>query len=169
MMVIKEDRVNESPVSKDSPLGEFLVKVMEHERSFMDEDDGVETDRYLWSRRVLSGEVAVDDMIEYFKRHYSEDEPEFIKRLETAAGMDRSESKSDSINEALELLMRDRDELLSLLVKLRTEASEGLYAAQEMKDYGECWSILTYLVQDSKMTADYLKRLIDNGRKQESL
>lgn len=168
---LMESYINEAgvPVPKDSPLGKFLVKVMEHERSFMDEDDGVETDRYLWSRRVLSGEVTVESMIQYFKRHYSEDEPEFIKRLETVAGMDRSENESDSINEALELLMSDRDELLSLLVKLRTEASEALYAAQELKDYGECWSILTYLVQDSKTTADYLKRLIDNGRKQESV
>ena len=83
-----DDEEYESPVSKDSPLGEFLVKVMEHERSFMDEDDGLETDRYLWSRRVLSGEAAVDDMIKYFKRHYSEDEPEFIERLESAASAD---------------------------------------------------------------------------------
>lgn len=88
---------------------------------------------------------------------------------ESASGRGRSENQSDSINEALELLRGDRDELLSLLVKLRTEASEALYAAQELKNYGECWSILTYLVQDSKTTADYLKRLIDNGRKQESV
>lgn len=86
-----DDEEYESPVSKDSPLGKFLVKVMEHERSFMDEDDGVETDRYLWSRRVLSGEVAVDDMIKYFKRHYSEDEPEFIKRLESAASANKED------------------------------------------------------------------------------
>ena len=57
----------------------------------MDEDDGVETDRYLWSRRVLSGEVSVDDMIKYFKKYYSEDEPEFIKRLESAASADKED------------------------------------------------------------------------------
>ena len=83
-----DDEEYESPVSKDSPLGKFLVKVMEHERSFMDEDDGVETDRYLWSRRVLSGEVAVDDMIKYFKKYYSEYESDFIERLESAASAD---------------------------------------------------------------------------------
>ena len=92
-MVTKIGRLDEEakrgPVPKNSSLGKFLVKTIEQERSFMDDCcDGDETDRHLWSRRVLSGEVAVDDMIQYFKRYYSEDEAEFIERLESAASAD---------------------------------------------------------------------------------
>lgn len=52
----------------------------------------------------------------------------------------------------------NKDNILFLLKKLRTEASEALYAYEEKDNLRECIEILSYLARDSKNALSEIKK-----------
>lgn len=52
----------------------------------------------------------------------------------------------------------NKDDILFLLRKLNTEASEALYAYEQKDNLRECIDILGYLARDSKNALDKIKK-----------
>lgn len=67
-------------------LQSFVTRCLKVELKWMyhyevdDDMFGIETDRYQWCRKILDG-YPVEMAIEYFEKHYSNDEKRFIEKL----------------------------------------------------------------------------------------
>lgn len=68
-------------------LYEFLDTVKRSELKFMysydidDDQFGIETDRYIWCKKVLEGTATIDDLLTYFIKHYAKHEKTFIETI----------------------------------------------------------------------------------------
>lgn len=68
-------------------LVQFLKMTMKYELKWMyhydveDEAFGVETDKYMWCKRIIEGKDSIQVLLDYFTKYYPNDEAHFISKV----------------------------------------------------------------------------------------